>query len=63
MPDGRFTFRMIPPGEYRLASFLDAEPGSWFDPAFLEQLSSSSVRLSIAEGEKKVQDLRVKSDE
>jgi hypothetical protein len=62
MPDGRFTFRMVPPGEYRLAAFLDAESGGWFDPGFLEQLSSSSVRLSIAEGEKKVQDLRVSSD-
>lgn len=57
--DGRFAFRNIPPGEYRLVPVLDPEPGSWFDPAFLQQLDGSSLRVSIAEGEKKDQNLRV----
>jgi hypothetical protein len=60
-PDGRFTFRSLPAGDYRLAAFLDAEPGSWYDPEFLEQLRSASLPLSIAEGERKIQDLRVSS--
>ena len=57
--DGRFTFRNLPAGEYRLVPVYDPEPGSWFDPAFLQQLESASVRVSIAEGEKKEQHLRV----
>jgi hypothetical protein len=37
----------------------DPEPGSWFDPEFLLQLETASVRVTIAEGEKKEQHLRV----
>jgi protocatechuate 3,4-dioxygenase beta subunit len=57
--DGRYTFRNLPAGEYRIAPVLDPEPGSWFDPAFLQELENTSMRLSIAEGEKKEQNLRV----
>ncbi len=56
---GRFTFSNLPPGDYRLAPVLDPEPGSWFDPAFLQQLDDGALRVSIAEGEKKEQNLRV----
>jgi protocatechuate 3,4-dioxygenase beta subunit len=59
--DGRFTFRSLPPGEYRLAPVLDPEPGSWQDPAFLQQLDSTAVSVSLADGEKKEQNLRVAS--
>ena len=58
-PDGTFSFRGVPPGDYRMAAFLDAEPGAWRDAAFLEQLTASSVRISLAPDEKKVQHLRV----
>jgi hypothetical protein len=57
--DGRFSFRNLPAGEYRLVPVYDPEPGSWFDPAFLQQLESASVRVTIADGEKKEQHLRV----
>ena len=57
--DGRFTFRNLPAGDYRLVPVYDPEPGAWFDPAFLLQLESASVRVTIAEGEKKEQHLRV----
>jgi hypothetical protein len=57
--DGRFMFRTLPPGDYRLTPVVDPEPGSWYDPAFLQQLESSALRVSIAEGEKKVQDIRI----
>ena len=57
--DGRFTFRNLPPGEYRMTAITDAEPGEWFDPAFLSQLASASIPVSIAEGQKKVQDIRL----
>jgi hypothetical protein len=57
--DGRFTFRNLPPGEYRMTAITDAEPGEWYDPAFLSQLASASIPVSIAEGQRKVQDIRL----
>lgn len=57
--DGQFTFGNLPPGEYRLAPIVDAEPGSWFDPAFLQQLETGAVKVTIGEGEKKAQTLQV----
>jgi Carboxypeptidase regulatory-like domain len=57
--DGRFTFRNLPPGDYRLATVFDPEPGAWFDPTYLQQLETSSTRLTLSAGEKKVQDVRI----
>jgi hypothetical protein len=57
--DGRYTFRNLPAGDYRLVPVYDPEPGSWFDPAFLQQLESAAVRVTIADGETKEQNLRV----
>ena len=58
--DGRYTFRALPPGDYRLIALTDVEPGQWFDPAFLRQVAGASVPFTLGEGEKKVQDLRVR---
>jgi hypothetical protein len=57
--DGHFSFRNLPPGEYRLAAVIDPEPGQWFDPEFLRQLVVASTNLRLAEAETKTQDLRV----
>ena len=57
--DGRFTFRGLPAGDYRLTAVTDVEPGEWFDPAFLTQLSSVSIPIALSEGENKVQDIRL----
>jgi hypothetical protein len=57
--DGSYMLRNLPPGEYRIATLIDPEPGAWTDPAYLEQLESSSMRISIAAGEKKVQGVRI----
>jgi hypothetical protein len=57
--DGSFTFRRVPPGDYALAAVDDVEPGEWFDPAFLQRLVPSAIKVTIGEGEKKTQDIRV----
>jgi len=57
--DGAFRFANLPPGDYRLAAVDDIEPGQWDDPAILQQLLSMSMPLSIADGERKVQNVQV----
>jgi hypothetical protein len=56
--DGRYTWRNLPPGDYRIAPILDIEPGMTADPAFLQQLEQTSLRITLQPGEKKVQDIR-----
>ena len=55
--DASYTIRNIPPGHYLVAAVDDVEPGEWFDPAFLQRLVSAAAKISIADGEKKVQDI------
>ena len=57
--DGAFAFVNLPPGDYRLAAVDDIEPGQWDDPAILQQLLPASMPVSIADGERKTQDVRV----
>jgi hypothetical protein len=57
--DGQFSFGSLPAGSYRLTAVTDVEPGEWYDPAFLAQLLPASLPISIADGEKKVQDIKV----
>jgi len=58
--DGKFTFRNLPPGDYRITAVSDVEPGEWYNPDFLSQLVNASIQIQVAEGERKVQDIRVK---
>ena len=57
--DGRYGFKNLPAGEYRVIAVLDAEPGQWFDPAFLRSLGGF-VTLSVMEGGRHTLDLRAK---
>lgn len=58
--DGSFSVKGLPPGEYAIVAVGDTAPGDLGDPAMLEQLLGSAFKLTLAEGEKKRQDLRVK---
>jgi hypothetical protein len=58
---GRYTVPNVLPGDYLVALTDDVEPNSWFDPRVLERLSPGAIRVTIAAGEAKTQDVVVKS--
>jgi protocatechuate 3,4-dioxygenase beta subunit len=58
--DGRFSVTGLPPGEYFLAALTDLDPSQVGEPTFLEQLATVSLKLSLGEGERKVQDLKIR---
>jgi len=57
--NGLFRFANVLPGDYFLAALTDYESGQQYDPAFLAQLVGSAIKLTLADGEKKVQDIRI----
>ena len=58
--DGRFRITALLPGEYYVAALSRFDPGNLFDAAFLEQVAAASFKIALAEGEKKLQDIRIK---
>jgi hypothetical protein len=58
--DGRFVFADLPAGEYVIAALTDLDPIDLKDLAFWEQIVPAGVKVAVGEGEKKVQDLRIK---
>ena len=56
---GAYRMRNLPPGDYFVVASDDVEQGEWFDPAFLERVRPNATRVSVSEGEKKTQDLRL----
>jgi len=55
--DGTFTIRDLPAGNYQIAALDDLDPADLADPHFLEQVMPASIRLALADGEQKKQDL------
>jgi hypothetical protein len=58
--DGKYTFRSLPSGDYLIAAVTDVEQGQWLDPAFLAQLVDAGAKITLADNEKKVQDIRIR---
>jgi hypothetical protein len=58
-PDGRYTFRNVPAGGYFLGAVTDLEQGGQYDPEFLKSLMGASMTVTVNEGEKQAQDLRL----
>jgi hypothetical protein len=58
-PDGTFRISDLPPGEYFLAAVTDMEPSDLKDASFLAELAAQAIRLTLADGEKKVQNVKV----
>ena len=58
--DGRFSFTGLVAGEYYLAALTDVTPADLSNPQFLEMVVPAAIKIAVANGEKKTQDLRVK---
>lgn len=56
---GDYTLEGLPPGTYRLCALSELDASIQTDPGFLEQLTPASLRVTLGEGERKVQDLRI----
>jgi hypothetical protein len=49
---GRFTFRTVPPGEYKVFAFAEIEGGAYMDPEFLAPLESKGAAVTVKEGDR-----------
>jgi uncharacterized protein (DUF2141 family) len=57
---GRYVAQNLPAGDYLIAAVTDLEDGQWNDPAFLAELAAAgAVKVTLAEGDQKVQDIRI----
>jgi protocatechuate 3,4-dioxygenase beta subunit len=57
--DGRFRIDNLPPGEYYVAAVTSIDPNAVMTPAFFEQAVPGAVRIAVADGETRTQDLRL----
>jgi len=57
--DGKFRFTGLLPGEYFLAALGDFDQNDVYKPEFLEQVAAAAMKITISEGEKRVQDLKI----
>jgi hypothetical protein len=59
--DGSYSIQGLPAGEYFLCAVTELDPTRMsLDPSYFEELAPAAIKLSISEGEKKRQDLKVK---
>jgi hypothetical protein len=58
--DGTYSIRDLPPGDYLLGALTDVDPDEWQDPSFLEAVAPSAIKISLAAGEKKTQNLAIR---
>mgnify|MGYP006270160319 CR=1 FL=1 len=56
---GRYSFPGLPPGSYRVAAVTELEQGDLRSLTFLRDLVGASAEVKIADGEKKVLDLKL----
>jgi hypothetical protein len=57
--DGAFMLRDLPGGEYVIAAVRDVDPREWQTSSFLDQVMASGVKVTLRDGEKTRQDLRI----
>ena len=56
--DGAYALTGLPPGNYFLCALTEIDTTLQYEPTYLEELVPASIKLSLSDGEKKVQHLR-----
>ena len=59
--DGRYRISGLPPGEYFVCAATEVAALELYSPELLEQLVAGSFKLTLGDGEKKMQDLKLGS--
>lgn len=57
--DGIYSFRDLPAGRYVLVVLTDADPDEWQSPDFLARIAPAGVPVTVTEGARTVQNLRI----
>jgi hypothetical protein len=57
--NGSFQLRGLPAGEYFLATIDPAEPGEWYDPAFLDQQRRDATRVTLSDGDVETHNFKI----
>jgi hypothetical protein len=57
--DGKYEVGGLPAGDYFLVATTDVEQGEWWDTGFLQRMAPSAMAFTLAEGERKIQDLQL----
>ena len=57
---GHYRLRTLPPGEYYVVTVDPAEQGEWFEPAYLEEHRLAASRVTLAEGDVKTVDFKIR---
>lgn len=58
--NGKYQLRGLPAGGYYLVAVDPAEQGEWFEPAYLAAHRTGASRVSLADGDVKAQDFKLK---
>ncbi len=58
--DSTYRVAGLPAGDYLAIAIDSAIPPDWQDPAFLQKLAPIAVHVTVADGEKKVQDVETR---
>ena len=57
--DGKWRMTKVPAGEYYIAVLSRYYANNLYDVAFLDQVAGAALKFTLADGEKKIQDMRV----
>jgi hypothetical protein len=57
--EGRFTFRGIAPGDYRVFAWEDIEPFAYFDPSVIKQYEAAGKLVHIQESSSETAEVRL----